>query len=161
MKIIVNESQLKFLNEDLVSQENISYEYKTSIAIWCLLNDFRYIVPDSVFGRKTSLANSEPINKEICTDIMNGNITVANEEKELFGYNDYDDFENSDDEREEYMNGYTIYKVETEKESYYIEVSDDISEYYGDMTIQEFEDGEIDEYDMRYELIKWFYNTYI
>ena len=160
MKIIINENQVKLLNEDLSIQGEVSYEMKESVALWCLTNDFRYFIPNNIFGRRVSVANSEPINKEICTDIMNGTLIPADEEKELFGYNDYDDFEDGDDEREEYMNGNTIYKVETSKETYYIEVSNNITEYSGEMLLQDFADGEIDEYSNTYELVGWFYKIY-
>lgn len=160
MRIIINENQVKLLNEDLEPQSEVPYEMKESVALWCLTNEFKYFVPNGTFGNITSVANSEPINKEICNDIMNGNITVSNEEKELFGYNDYDDFENGDDEREEYMNGRNIYKIETNEETYYIETPDDISEYYADTILQDYEDGEIDEYNRDYNLIGWFHKIY-
>ena len=160
MKVIINENQLRLLNEDLASQSEVSYDLKESIAIWCLVNDFRFFLPNNIFGRRISVANSEPINKEICNDIMDGTLTLANEEKELFGYNDYDDFEDGDDEREEYMDGNEIYKVQTSKETYYIEVSADIYEYYGDLLLQDYEDKELDPYSRTYELVGWFHKIY-
>lgn len=155
MKIKINENQFKFLTEGYTPGD-VSYEMRTSIALWCLTNDFRFYMPNNVFGSKTSVANSEPINKEICLDIMKAyEISDANEEKELFGYNDYDDFEDGDDERDEYMNGFKIYKIRTEKEEYYIEVADNISEYDGEMLLQDYADGENEN-----ELIGWFYKIF-
>ena len=158
MKIIIKESQIKFLNEDLSTINNVSYELKESIAVWCLINDFRFFLPNNVFGRKISVANSENINKEICADIINGTLTKTDEEKEIFGYNDYDDFEENDDEREEYMRGYSIYKVETVNETYYIEVPNNIPEYFSEELLQKLEDGELNDYDS--ELIGWFNEIY-
>ena len=156
MKIIINESQLGLFTEDLNYGNEVSHEMRTSIAIWCLTHDFRYSLENSPFGNKTSVANSEPINKEICADIMGAyEVSKADEEKERFGFNDYDDFEDGDDEREEYMGGYKIYKVRTEKETIYIEVPDDISEKEGEWALQDYEDGENDN-----QLIEWFYRTY-
>lgn len=160
MKIIINENQVKFLTEDLSSLDDVSYGLKESIALWCLMNDFRFYIPNNVFGNKISLANSEHINREICLDIMKGTLTLANEERELFGYNDYDDFEDGDDEREEYMNDNNIYKVTTESQEYYIEVSNNISEHDGDIILQDYVDGELDDNDWYYDSIGWFYKIF-
>lgn len=160
MKIIINENQVKFLTEDLSSLEDVSYGLKESIALWCLMNDFRFYIPNNIFGNKISLANSEHINREICLDIMKGTLTLANEERELFGYSDYDDFEDGDDEREEYMNDNNIYKVTTESQEYYIEVSNNISEHDGDIILQDYVDGELDDNDWYYDSIGWFYKIF-
>jgi hypothetical protein len=158
MKIIINENQIRLLNEDL-NTNSVSESMKETIALWCLTNDFRFIVADSVFGNKVNVANDERINKEICSDIINSiSVTESNEEKELFGYNDYDDFEDDDDEREEFMNGLKIYKVETPREKFYIEVPGNLSEYDGEMMLQDYSD---DLYEGNNgELIEWFLHRY-
>lgn len=163
MRIIINENQLRLLNEEgeINQYEGISYDLKESIAIWCLLNDFRYIITNNSYGNEISTANVERINKEICNDIMRGTLIDATEEKELFGYNDYDDFEDGDDERDEYTNGNKIYKVLTnEEEEFYIEVPENISEHDCDIMIQDLIDGEISEFDDDYKLVRWFYRMY-
>ena len=156
MKIIINESQIRLLGEDLNSLGEISYDMKVSIALWCLMNDFRFFNPKRIFGTGTSLANDIDTRKEICQFVMaSDSITEANDEKETFGYYDYDDYEEGDDEREEYMRGYKIYKVSTNNVDILIEVSDDIGEKEGKITLQDYEDGAINN-----ELVGWFYNLY-
>ena len=152
MKIIINENQLRLINEDLAGQIQVSYEMRESIALWCLTNDFRYYNPDRLIGRGTSVANDGETNKEICLIIMKASsIERANDEKELFGYYDYDDATEGDDEREEFTNGYNIYKVNYDNTYLLIEVLDSIGEYDAEFKMQDYLDGENDE-----ELVGWF-----
>ena len=160
MKIIINEEQVKFLNEDISTIGEVSYNLKESIAIWCLMNDFRFFIPNNIFGSKISVANSEQINREICSDIMNGEIMTADDEKELFGHNDHDDFEDGDDEREEFMNSNKIYKVQYGEEEYYIEVASDIYEYSGERILEKYIDKELDDTVWYYDSIDWFFKKF-
>jgi len=64
-KIIIREDQF-----DRVANE-VDEPMRYSIALWCLLNDFRYLSHNNVFGRRVSVANTERINREICLEIIN------------------------------------------------------------------------------------------
>ena len=148
MKITINESQLRLINENFNTEGEVSHEMKTSIALWCLLNDFRYFNPYRIFGSGPSLANSSSINKEICADIMDSySVVEANDERKNFDtYYDDDGYEPE----------CNFYKVYTSGGKYFVvEVDSDLEENYGEWKLQDYEDGYEDN-----ELIGWFYNTY-
>ena len=142
MKIIINENQLNFINEsNIEGVEKTSYEMTKSIALWCLLNEFRYFNPNRKFGNGTSVANKMNINKEICDIIMHSNgLETANYKKDLF--------RNSDE-------NFTIYKVCSNGECLYIEVENDIDKHAADIAEQEYIDGENDN-----KIVKWFCERY-
>lgn len=156
MKIIIKESQIRLLSEDLETGD-VSHVMRESIAVWCLTNEFRFYGPNGL-----GVANDDKTQRQIAYMIMKAySIDEANNDKELFGYNDYDDSQEGDDERDEYMNYKKIYKVTTEDGDLLIEVADNIYESDGDITLQSFADGELDEYDEQdINRIKWFYNIF-
>lgn len=142
MKIYINESQARLLNEQSVN--TVSDNMRESIAVWCLLNDFRYFNPNRIIGRGTSVANDDETNKEICNYIMNTNdISLANEYKNIFRIDDTDE-------------EYNIYKVNIGEGYILIEVSsDDVYEMFCEDTMQDLEWGDIEN-----DLLEWFYQTY-
>lgn len=143
MKIIVNESQIRLLTEDIDSLQTVSYEMKESIAVWCLLNDFIYLNPDRLIGRGTSVANDGDTNKEICEYIMNSNtITLRNDRKISFG------IDNEDEE-------YNIFEINSNGIHLFLRIPSNLPEMYCEDRLQQLENGEIND-----EQLEWFYQMY-
>jgi len=143
MKIIVNESQIRLLTEDIDSLQTVSYEMKESIAVWCLLNDFIYLNPDRLIGRGTSVANDGDTNKEICEYIMNSNtITLRNDRKISFG------IDNEDDE-------YNIFEINSNGIHLFLRIPSNLPEMYCEDKLQQLENGELND-----EQLEWFYQMY-
>lgn len=126
-KIIIREDQF-----DRVAN-GVDEPMRYSIALWCLLNDFRYLSNDNVFGRRVSVANTERINREICLDVMNANSIHEVENDGIFDDNSI------------------VYSVD----GMLIEVSSDITPDYLYDFIEKYENGDIDDEYVR-NLVGWF-----
>ena len=143
--ILINERQIRLLGEGLNDSQDIDYDLRKSIAVWCLMNDFRFYNPKRLIGRGTSVANDDETQMEIVRLIMNAHtVSECNEKRMYFGYYDED------------MNGMKIYKVETSNDTIYIEVADYISNYDADEICQKFDNDDIDNSKWYYDNLKWF-----
>lgn len=53
--ILINERQIRLLGEGLNDSQDIDYDLRKSIAVWCLMNDFRFYNPKRIIGREHRL----------------------------------------------------------------------------------------------------------
>lgn len=167
-KIIINESQIKLLNEDLFDNGGVSHNMRETIAVWCLMNDFRfYSTPNPNIlkmraGNEPMVCNTVNDAKWFAEFIMSADsIKEDNDSKEIFGYIDYDDNQEDDDEREEFMDGNKIYRITKGTEDYLIEIDDNLPETQGNYIMNMLQDGDINlSNEDTMELLKWFYHNY-
>lgn len=124
--IIIRESQLRLLSED-INDDDI----RRSLAMWCLMNDFKFYNPNALFGDGNQTANDGETNKYIAELIMNGNVEL------------YD--------KENFIYKVTFPKTQDGDSELYIYVEEELDSVYADRLIDGYISGDIEN-----ENVRWF-----
>ena len=124
--IIIRESQLRLLSED-INDDDI----RRSLAMWCLMNDFKFYNPNALFGDGNQAANDGETNKYIAKLIMNGNVEL------------YD--------KENFIYKVTFPETQDGDSELYIYVEEELDSVYADRLIDGYLSG-----DIKNENVGWF-----
>ena len=124
--IIINENQLRLLSEGITNDD-----IQRSLAVWCLMNDFKFYNPNAMFGDGNQVANDDETNRYIAELIMIGDVVLYN--------------------NDDYIYKVTFPKTQDGDSELYIFVGEELDSTYADSVLDAHDLGKIEN-----ENIDWF-----